>query len=330
MAREFRIAALDAYGVNPGDLDWSLLRRLGHLDVYDNTGADTLLERAYEADAVLVNRVRIGSAEMDRLPRLRYIGAFATGYNFIDVEAASERGITVTNIPAYSTMSVAQMTFALILESCQHAAYYDSLTRRGEWSGTPGFDYQPHPLVELDGKQIGIIGLGDIGSAVALMARAFGMHVAASTSKPQSELPDGYVKMELPELMATSDVVSVHCPLLPETRGLVSAAMIDMMKPTAIFINTARGAIADEASLAAALDSGRIAAAAVDVLSQEPPPPDFPLLHARNCIITPHVAWASREARTRAVCQAARNLEAFIEGHPVNVVGLPSAQHKIN
>ena len=213
------------------------------------------------------------------------------------------------------------MAFALLLEICQHPFCYDSLTRRGKWSGEPGFDYQPHPLVELDGKQMGIIGLGDIGSAVARMAEAFGMKVAVFTSKAQEDLPEGYVKMGLAELMATSDVVSVHCPLLPETRGLVSAAMIDRMRPSAVFINTARGPIVDESALAEALNSGRIAAAGVDVLSKEPPSADHPLLHARNCFITPHVAWASREARSRALCQAAANLEAFLDGNPVNRVG---------
>ncbi len=321
MTREFKIVALDAYGVNPGDLDWSPLRRLGRLDVYDATEPSSLVSRASDADAILVNRVRIGRNELERLPKLKYIGAFATGYNFIDVQAAAARGITVTNIPSYSTMSVAQMAFALLLEICQHPFCYDSLTRRGKWSGEPGFDYQPHPLVELDGKQMGIIGLGDIGSAVARMAEAFGMKVAVFTSKAQEDLPEGYVKMGLAELMATSDVVSVHCPLLPETRGLVSAAMIDRMRPSAVFINTARGPIVDESALAEALNSGRIAAAGVDVLSKEPPSADHPLLHARNCFITPHVAWASREARSRALCQAAANLEAFLDGNPVNRVG---------
>ena len=315
-----KIVALDSYGVNPGDLDWKPIAKLGDFTAFDATEREQLAEHARGADAVLVNRLRIGPAELDAMPSLRYIGAFATGYNFIDVKAAAERGITVTNIPAYSTMSVAQATMALLLEVCNHPAHYDSLTRSGMWSGEPGFDYAVNPIVELDGKQMGIIGLGNIGMAVARMAAAFGMRIAAFTSKPQEALPPGFTRMELPELMESSDVVSIHCPLTDATRGLVSARMIALMKPSAILINTARGAITDEQALADALREGRIAGAGIDVPSKEPPADGNPLLSAPRCFITPHVAWASREARTRSIEGAAANLRAFIEGHPINKV----------
>lgn len=317
---DFRIVALDAYGVNPGDISWEPFSRMGRLDIYDHTEMQDLHSRAGDADAILVNRTRIGSRELDLMPCLKYIGTFSTGYNYIDIREASARGVTVTNIPAYSTMSVAQMTMALLLEICNHPAYYDTLSRSGHWSGQPGFDYQPHPLIELFGKQMGIIGLGNIGTAVGHMAEAFGMRIAAFTSKPQKDLPSDWMKMELEELMVSSDVISVHCPLNDTTRGLLSAAMIDRMKPEAIFLNTARGAIADETALAEALNSGRIAAAGVDVLSHEPPESGFPLLHARNIFITPHIAWATRETRNRAIDLAAENLKAFLNGTPVNVI----------
>lgn len=315
-----RIVALDAYGVNPGDISWEPFKALGKFDVFDNTPRELLGSRAGQADAILVNRMRIGAKELDAMPRLRYIGAFATGYNFIDTTETARRGITVTNIPAYSTMSVAQATWALLLEVCNHTAFYDKLSHSGQWSGMPGFDYQPHPLIELDGKKIGIIGLGNIGHAVGRMADAFGMKVAAYTSRPQESLPAGWTKMDLPTLMKTSDVVSVHCPLTPQSRNLVNAEMIASMKPGAIFINTARGAIADENALADALNEGKIHAG-LDVLGHEPPEPGCRLLSARNCIVTPHVAWATRETRNRAITEAAANLKAYISGSPVNVVG---------
>lgn len=317
---DVKIVAVDAYGVNPGDLSWAPISELGHLDVYDTTLPEQLSARCGKADAVLVNRLHIGSKELELMPNLKYIGAFATGYNFIDVEACRRRGVIVTNIPAYSTMSVAQMTMALLLEICQHPAYYDSLVRRGQWSGEPGFNYQPYPILELAGKRIGIIGFGHIGQAVARMASAFGMKVALFTSRREDELPAGYEKMTLEQLMSQSDVVSVHCPLTESTRGLISAAMIARMKESAIFINTSRGAIADEGALAEALRSGRIYAAGVDVLSKEPPKDGNPLLLAPNCVITPHVAWASREARIRSIALVAANLKAYLEGALVNVV----------
>ncbi len=318
--KNFKISALDSYGVNPGDLSWEPIRRLGELTVYDSTTPEELFDHAGDADAILVNRLHIGDPELDKLPRLAYIGAFATGYNYIDVKAAAKRGIVVTNIPSYSTMSVAQTTMALLLEICMHPAYYDSLTRKGKWSGQSGFDYTPHPLLELDGKQMGIIGLGDIGSAVARMAQSFGMRIAVFTSKKEDELPSGYIKLDLDELLRTSDVVSVHCPLTDSTRGLISAERIGLMKRSAIFLNTARGAIADEKALAEALKDKRLFGVGVDVLSTEPPSADFPLLNAPNCFITPHVAWATRETRARAIDKVASNLQAYLDGSPINVV----------
>ncbi len=315
-----KIVALDSYGVNPGDLSWEPIKALGDFTAFDATSDAEFADHAHEADAVLVNRLRLDADRIDLIPSLKYIGTFSTGYNYIDTKAAAERGITVTNIPAYSTMSVAQATMALLLGVCNHPSYYDHLTRSGLWSGESGFDYAVNPITELDGKQIGIVGLGNIGMAVARMAVAFGMRIAAFTTKQQDALPNGITKMDLPQLMHTSDVVSIHCPLNDATKGLISAEMISLMKPSAILINTARGAITDEKALAHALEEGRIAGAGIDVLSKEPPSDGNPLLNAPRCFITPHVAWASREARTRAIEVAAANLHSFIDGKTQNKI----------
>ena len=262
----------------------------------------------------------LGEKEFSQLPRLKYVGVQATGYNVVDVEAARRYGITVTNIPAYSTDSVAQMVMAHLLGITQNVGYYAQQNRAGRWGANPDFCYWDTPLIELAGKQMGIIGLGRTGSAVARLAQAFGMRVAAYTSKPQGELPEGVDKVSLDELFSTSDVVSLHCPLVPATQGLVNAERLAMMKPTAILINTARGPVVDEQALADALNRGVIYAAGIDVLCEEPPRGDSPLLKARNCFVTPHIAWATIEARTRLldICEA--NLRAFCEGHPQNVV----------
>ena len=257
---------------------------------------------------------------MVQLPRLRYIGVQATGYNIIDVEAARRHGIIVTNIPAYSTDSVAQMVMAHLLNITQSVDYYALQNRAGRWDTNLDFCYWDNPLIELSGKQMGLVGLGRTGMAVARLAAAFGMHVAAYTSKSQSELPEGVEKLSLDALFATSDVVSLHCPLTPDTHHLVDARRLALMKPTAILVNTARGSIVDERALADALNGGTLYAAGIDVLCEEPPRGDSPLLHVRNCFVTPHIAWATIEARTRLlqICEA--NLRAFIEGHPQNVV----------
>ena len=314
------IVILDGYALNPGDLNYDCLQQFGTLKVYDRTAPEQVVERAREADAVLTNKVVLGESEFARLPHLRYVGVQATGYNVVDVEAARRYGITVTNIPAYSTASVAQMVMAHLLNITQSVDYYARQNRAGRWSGNPDFCYWDNRLIELAGKQMGIVGFGRTGSAVARLAQAFGMKVAAYTSKPQETLPDGVEKCSLESLFATSDVVSLHCPLVSATQHLVNAGRLALMKPTAILINTARGPIVDEQALADALNSGTLYAAGIDVLCEEPPCCKSPLLKARNCFVTPHIAWATLEARTRLlqICEA--NLRAFIEGHPQNVV----------
>lgn len=315
-----RIVILDGYALNPGDLSYDCLKQFGTLKVYDRTLPEQLIERAKDADVVLTNKVVLGETEFAQLPRLRYIGVQATGYNVIDVEAARRHGITVTNIPAYSTDSVAQMVIAHLLNITQSVGYYARENCTGRWGSNPDFCYWDNPLIELAGKQMGIVGFGRTGSAVARLATAFGMKVAVYTSKLQSALPEGVEKMELDALFATSDVVSLHCPLTPDTHHLVDAARLARMKPTGILINTARGPIVDEQALADALNSGALHAAGVDVLTEEPPREDSPLFSTRHCFVTPHIAWATLEARTRLlqICEA--NLRAFIEGTPQNVV----------
>ena len=314
------IVILDGYALNPGDLNYDCLQQFGTLKVYDRTAPEQVIERAKEADALLTNKVVLGEKEFARLPHLRYVGVQATGYNVVDVEAARRYGITVTNIPAYSTASVAQMVMAHLLNITQSVDYYARQNRAGRWSGNPDFCYWDNPLIELAGKQMGIVGFGRTGSAVARLAQAFGMKVAAYTSKLQETLPDGVEKCSLESLFATSDVVSLHCPLVPATQHLVNAGRLALMKPTAILINTARGPIVDEQALADALNSGALYAAGIDVLCEEPPCCESPLLKARNCFVTPHIAWATLEARARLlqICEA--NLRAFIGGHPQNVV----------
>ena len=315
-----KIVILDGYALNPGDLSYDCLRQFGELTVYDRTAPEELIARAIDADALLTNKVVLGEKEFAQLPRLRYIGVQATGYNVVDVEAARRHGITVTNIPAYSTASVAQMVMAHLLNIAQRVDYYAEQNRAGRWATSPDFCYWDTPLIELADKQMGIIGFGRTGSAVAHLAQAFGMKVAAYTSKPQEELPEGIIKMSLEELFHTSDVVSLHCPLTPTTHHLVNAERLALMKPTAILINTARGPIIDEQALADALNSAKIYAAGIDVLTEEPPRQDSPLLSARNCFVTPHIAWATLEARTRLLKICEENLRAFVEGSPQNVV----------
>ena len=314
------IVILDGYALNPGDLSYDRLTQFGTLKVYNRTTPEQLIERAREADALLTNKVVLGEQEMSQLPRLRYIGVQATGYNVVDVEAARRHGITVTNIPAYSTASVAQMVMAHLLNITQSVEYYAQQNRAGRWSTNPDFCYWDTSLIELVDKQMGIVGFGRTGGAVARLAQAFGMRVVAYTSKSQDELPENIEKVSLETLFATSDVVSLHCPLVPATHHLVNAERLALMKATAILINTARGPVVDEQALADALNSGALHAAGIDVLCEEPPCSDSPLLTARNCFVTPHIAWATIEARTRLldICEA--NLRAFIDGHPQNMV----------
>lgn len=315
-----KIVILDGYTTNSGDLSWDSIKQLGDLTVYDRTGNDQIISRCQDAEAVLTNKVILSAEIISALPKLKYIGVMATGYNVVDIEAARNRGIVVTNVPAYSTASVAQLAFAHLLNIASQVALHDSQVHEGKWVNSVDFCFYAAPLIELDGKQIGIVGLGQIGSAVARIAQAMGMKVAAYTSKSQEQLGDGITKMSLEQLFATSDVVTLHCPLTPDTKYIVNAERLATMKPNAIIINTGRGPLVNEQDLADALNNGTIAAAAVDVLSCEPPKTDNPLLTAKNCHITPHIAWASQAARTRLIATLASNLQAFINGNPVNNV----------
>ena len=315
-----KIVILDGFTTNGGDLSWNGISELGDLTVYDRTAPGEVIDRCHGAEAVLTNKVIITDEVMQALPQLKYIGVMATGYNVVDIDAARRRGIVVTNVPAYSTPSVAQMVFAHLLNITNQVALHDRQVHEGRWAGNQDFCFYSAPLIELAGKQMGIVGLGQTGSAVAKIALALGMRVMAYTSKSQESLPEGIIKGSLDEMFATSDVVSLHCPLTPDTKHIVNAARLATMKPSAIVINTGRGPLVNEQDLADALNNGTIAAAAVDVLSTEPPAADNPLLAARNCHITPHIAWASQAARARLIDTLANNLKGYISGNVVNNV----------
>ena len=312
-----KICILDGYSLNPGDLDWSPVERLGDVTLFDRTSADKIVERAADADIVLTNKVPFSADTLRQLPRLRFICVLATGYNIIDTEAAARQGVVVANIPAYSTMSVAQMAFAHILNITNHVASYAREVADGKWTNCPAFCFWDSALTELAGKTIGIVGLGNTGMATARIAVALGMKVVALTSKSADTLPEGITPAPLDDVLASADVVSLHCPLTPSTRHLINAASIAKMKPSAILINTGRGPLVDEQAVADALNGGRLAAFGADVLSQEPPRGDNPLLSARNCFLTPHIAWATLEARTRLMSTATENVRQFIAGEPV-------------
>lgn len=312
-----KICILDGYSLNPGDLDWSPVERLGNVTLFDRTPADKIVERAADADIVLTNKVPFSADTLRQLPRLRFICVLATGYNIIDTEAAARQGVVVANIPAYSTMSVAQMAFAHILNITNHVASYAREVADGKWTNCPDFCFWDSALTELAGKTMGIVGLGNTGMATARIAVAMGMKVVAMTSKSADTLPEGITPAPLDDVLASADVVSLHCPLTPSTRHLINAASIAKMKPSAILINTGRGPLVDEQAVADALNGGRLAAFGADVLSQEPPRGDNPLLSARNCFLTPHIAWATLEARTRLMSTATENVRQFIAGEPV-------------
>lgn len=315
-----KIVVLDGYGLNPGDLSWKGMEALGELTVYDRTSLSELMERSEGAEALITNKTLITAENMEALPELKYIGVLATGYNVVDIEAAKARGIVVTNIPAYSTSSVAQMVFAHILNITQRVGHYAEENSKGRWTNNADFCYWDTDLVELDGKKMGIVGFGNIGQATARIAQAFGMEVLLYTSKEQSALPQGMRKVALDELFAESDVISLHCPLTPDTKEMVNAERLKLMKPGAILVNTGRGPLVNEQDLADALNEGRIAAAGLDVLSVEPANADNPLLGAKNCFITPHIAWATKEARTRLMQIAVQNLKSYQEGYIINNV----------
>lgn len=312
-----KICILDGYSLNPGDLDWSPVERLGDVTLFDRTPADKIVERAADADIVLTNKVPFSADTLRQLPRLRFICVLATGYNIIDTEAAARQGVVVANIPAYSTMSVAQMAFAHILNITNHVASYAREVADGKWTNCPDFCFWDSALTELASKTMGIVGLGNTGMATARIAVAMGMKVVALTSKSADTLPEGITPAPLDDVLASADVVSLHCPLTPSTRHLINAASIAKMKPSAILINTGRGPLVDEQAVADALNGGRLAAFGADVLSQEPPRGDNPLLSARNCFLTPHIAWATLEARTRLMSTATENVRQFIAGEPV-------------
>ena len=315
-----KIIVLDGYGLNPGDLNWEGFETLGELTVYDRTLPSELMQRAAGAEVLITNKTLITAENMADLPELKYIGVLATGYNVVDIDAAKARGIVVTNIPAYSTASVAQMVFAHILNITQRVGYYADENKQGRWTKNADFCYWDTQLVELQGKKMGIVGFGNIGQATARIAQAFGMEVCVYSSKPQFVLPSGIKKMDLDELFAECDVISLHCPLTPDTKEMVNAERLSKMKSNAILINTGRGPLINEQDLANALNEGRIAAAGLDVLSVEPSVEGNPLLTARNCFITPHIAWATLEARTRLMEIAVQNLKSYLNGQVINNV----------
>lgn len=315
-----KIVVLDGYGLNPGDLSWDAVSQLGELTVYDRTSSEEVIERSANAEAILTNKTVITAEIMEALPDLKYIGVLATGYNVVNIDAAREKGIVVTNIPAYSTPSVAQMVFAHILNIAQQVQHHSEEVRKGRWTNNADFCFWDTPLIELREKKIGLVGLGHTGYNTARIAIGFGMQVTAYTSKSSLQLPPEIKKRTLDELFSECDIVSLHCPLTDETKELVNAERLRLMKPTAILINTGRGPLVNEQDLADALNAGKLYAAGLDVLSSEPPKADNPLLTARNCYITPHIAWASLEARTRLMDILVENIKAFQAGKPVNNV----------
>ena len=316
-----KIVILDGYSANPGDLSWKELETMGALTVYDRTAPSETVARCADAAIVLTNKVVLGRTEIAQLPHLKYIGVLATGYNVVDVAYAHERGITVTNVPAYSTESVAQMVFAHLLTVTNRTEHYAIQNRQGRWTQNPDFCYWDFPHMELAGKTFGIVGLGNIGQRVAQIALAFGMKVKALTSKDASAVQSlGIEKASLEDLLASSDVLSLHCPLTEQTRHLINNSTLQQVKPTAILINTGRGPLVDDQAVADALADGRLAAFCADVLTEEPPKADNPLLHQPYAFITPHIAWASTEARIRLLQVAIGNVRAFLGGKPQNMV----------
>jgi glycerate dehydrogenase len=315
-----KIVVLDGYTENPGDLSWSGFEELGELTVYDRTPVETIIERIGDAEAVIINKTPISAEVLNACPGIRYVGVLATGYNVVDVKAAKEKGVTVTNIPAYGTASVAQFAFALLLEICHHVAHHSNAVYEGRWENNADWCFWDYPLIELSGKTAGIIGFGKIGQATGAIAKAMNMRVLAyggQESESGRAIAD-YVKLD--ELLASSDVIFLHCPLFPETEGIINKDTIAKMKDGVILINNSRGPLIVEQDLADALNTGKVYAAGLDVVSSEPIRGDNPLLNAKNCLITPHISWAPKESRERLMNMATENLRAFLEKTPVNVV----------
>lgn len=316
-----KLTVLDAYTANPADLSWDGLNALAECTFYDRTPASEVVDRAQDCELILTNKTVISGDAIRSLPKLRYIGVLATGYNVVDVAAAKERGITVCNIPGYSTASVAQTVFALLLELTHRVGHHAQTVREGRWSSCQDFSYWDGSLVELSGRTLGILGYGAIGEAVARIALAMGMKVIANRRTWATEPLQGVEKVDLEHCFNNSDVLTLHFPLTPNTSGIINRDNIAKMKPSAFLINTARGPLINEADLAEALNTGRLAGAGLDVLSSEPPAADNPLISAHNCFITPHIAWASLEARSRLIQVATENVRTFLGGVPQNLVG---------
>ncbi len=318
-----KIVVLDGAIENPGDLSWSGFEALGELTVYDETitDEDLILSRIGDAQAVLTNKTPLSASIIEKAPNLAYIGVLATGYNVVDVDAAKKRGVPVTNIPGYGTEAVAQFAIAMLLEICCHVGHHAQAVRDGLWSACGQWCFWDYPIMELAGKTMGVIGYGSIGQATARIARALGMEVLFNSAHPKPELESEHCRWaDLDELFARSDVITLHCPLFPSTKGIISREAIAKMKNGVILLNTARGPLVDEQALADALNAGKVRAAGLDVVAEEPIPPDHPLLRAPNCFITPHIAWASRESRQRLMDMAVENLRAFQAGAPIHIV----------
>lgn len=312
-----KIVILDGYTLNPGDNPWDSIQRLGEVQIFDRTGAGQVVERAADAEVVLTNKVPLSAQTLAQMPKLKLISVMATGYNIVDIDAARQLGIVVCNVPTYSTESVAQFTFALLLELCHHVGRHSDLVHQGEWTRSEDFCFWRHPLIELSGKTMGIVGFGRIGKRVGQIAETLGMKVLAGGSLGKEPRSD---RVSLEDLFAQSDVISLHCPQTPINTGFVNRNLLNLVKPTTLLINTARGGLVSEADLAEALNEGRLGGAAVDVVSAEPMRADNPLLKAKNCIITPHIAWATLAARQRLMETTAQNIAAFQSGRPMNVV----------
>ncbi|WP_319757160.1 D-2-hydroxyacid dehydrogenase [uncultured Sphaerochaeta sp.] len=315
---QHKIVILDGYTENPGDLSWDGFAELGDVTVYDRTSPDLIAQRIADADIVITNKTPLTAETIKKAEKMQYIGVLATGYNVVDVQAAKERGVVVTNIPTYGTDAVAQFVFALLLEICHHVQHHSDAVKEGRWSKAPDFCFWDYPLIELAGKTMGIIGYGRIGQATGRIAKAFGMKVIAYDSYQNPELKDDYVSLDT--LLSESNVIALHCPLFPETEGIINKESISKMKDGVILINNSRGPLIVEQDLAEALNSGKIAAAGLDVVSSEPIREDNPLLQAKNCLITPHISWAPRESRQRLMDIAVANLRGFLSGARQNVV----------
>jgi glycerate dehydrogenase len=316
-----KIVVLDAYAMNPGDLNWNALQQLGETKIYDRSSLEETKDRIADAEIVLTNKAVLNKEIIEAAPKLRYIGVMATGYNIVDITATHTRNIVVSNVPAYSTASVAQLTFAFILEMANHTALYAESVSKGDWTRSKDFSYHLKPIMELQDKTLGIIGFGQIGKAVATIALAFGMKVIASHKHPERDKMEGVTFVDQTICFRDADIISLHCPLNEDNFQFVNKELIATMKPTSFLINTSRGGLINEPDLAEALNNEVIAGAALDVLSTEPPSANNPLLHAKNCLVNPHVAWATFESRSRLMNVLVNNIEAFLKGKPVNVVG---------